>query len=186
MARALEIRFSSSVKGHDCIDRLYNLMHMPWQANWGDDAVTLANMHDDGEVLAIIREVEEKDRYEVKADVMSETVTCPRCGGELPCGFDDDEITCPDCGRRISGKEIADALRDAISGPTQPYSVMRPVSCPVCHEQARIMFKPDEDQRTGGAMSCLNCGTRAYGPNLAEKLIRLARTDFDSDAEVDG
>lgn len=181
VGKVLEIRFTSAVEGTDVIDRLYNLMHMPWQANWGDDAVTMTNMDNGSELLAVIREVEPKDSFKAEADVMSETISCPRCGSQLPCGFDDDEITCPDCGCRISGWEITDALRNAISGPTQPYSVMRPVSCPVCHEQARIMFKPGEDQRMGGYMSCLKCGISARGPGLVEELIKLARSDFDSE-----
>ena len=46
------------MKGTDIIDRLYNLMHMPWQANWCDDEVTMTNMEDSSEILAVIREVD--------------------------------------------------------------------------------------------------------------------------------
>lgn len=56
--KVLEIRFTPAVEGTDIIDRLYNLMHMPWQANWCDDEVTMTNMEDSSEILAVIREVD--------------------------------------------------------------------------------------------------------------------------------
>lgn len=98
------IRLTSAVKGVDAVDRLYNLFHMPWQANWGSENVTITNMHDDGQLLAIIGDVGTDDGTDAEEierlfseDGKVGSVTEPFQDGPLM-----KNLNCPVCHRTAS------------------------------------------------------------------------------------